>query len=198
MSEDWSQFGLIVFVKNAIPGKVKTRLAAEVGDVRAMDIYKKLVSRTREVVSGLHLSTFIYYSAFLAEDEWSSVIFEKRVQQGTDLGKRMSNAIRDILKEKQKVILIGSDCPTINQDHIKEAFNQLSTNQVVIGPSYDGGYYLIGMDNHYPTLFSGISWSTSSVLEQTMTIARDLHLRTALLKHEPDIDFASDWEEYGF
>lgn len=195
---EWNHLGLIVFVKNAIHGQVKTRLAADIGDDEAMRIYNKLVTRTREAVSGLPISTFIYYSSFLAEDEWSSESYIKGVQYGADLGERMSNAIQAVLGEKQKVVLIGSDCPTIHRDHIREACNQLSSNQLVLGPSYDGGYYLIGMDNHYPELFSGISWSTSAVFDQTIAIASKLHLQTALLKHEPDIDFASDWEKYGF
>lgn len=192
--------GIIVFVKNPELGKVKTRLAISMGDKKALEIYNKLLAYTKEIL--LHLSNVkkcIYYSSFIdRKDDWINDQFEKHIQSKGDLGERMNNAFSEVFDSCEHVIIIGSDCPQLTASHLNDAFESLKNHNVVIGPSQDGGYYLLGMDKHYPELFQGIEWSTNTVLSATIQKAKDKHLKISELETLSDIDFEEDWIKYGF
>ena len=192
--------GIIVFVKNPELGKVKTRLAQTMGDVKALEIYNKLVAYTRNVLlefSGVE--KFVFYSSFIdLDDEWNNDVFAKRLQTNGGLGEKMTSAFRAVFETCEKVVIIGSDCPQLKAIHIEKALNLLDKHNVVIGPSDDGGYYLLGMDRFYPFIFEGINWSTETVLSETLAIAKNQNMSTALLEKLHDVDFEDDWNKYGF
>ncbi len=192
--------GVIVFVKNPEFGKVKTRLAATLGHEKALDIYIKLLGYTRNVLTDLtDVKKYIYYSSFIdTEDDWSNEEFEKKLQIQGGLGERMTTAFQDALETCTEVVIIGSDCPQLTTAHIEEAFLRLKSHDMVIGPSHDGGYYLLGMNKFYPALFQDIEWSTDSVYLETLKIADSLNLKSFNLEKLSDIDHEEDWLKYGF
>ena len=191
--------GVIVFVKNPELGKVKTRLAQTLGDKEALSIYKKLLEYTRSVLLELNeAERFVFYSSFIdEEDEWSATEFQKYLQKGSDLGHRMSSAFETILKRCEQVLIIGSDCAQLTSDHLDQAFAFLDSHDMVIGPSQDGGYYLLGMNHHYPFLFENIVWSSETVFQETVGKAIEHNLKYVELEVLSDIDNEEDWNRYG-
>ncbi|MGD1980355.1 MAG: TIGR04282 family arsenosugar biosynthesis glycosyltransferase [Flavobacteriaceae bacterium] len=161
---------LIVFIKAAVAGKVKTRLAKSIGTDGAVWIYQKLLDNTASVSKNSKIATAVFENI---QSQKNKEIFSHAVyfqlQQGKDLGEKMSSAF-DWAFEKgyEKVILIGSDLWTLNERLLLEAENALDENEYVLGPSYDGGYYLIGMKRSSPHLFQEIAWSSQNVLKQTL------------------------------
>ena len=192
--------GVIVFVKNPELGKVKTRLAATVGDKEALSIYHKLLEYTRGVLLDLEeTQRFVFYSSFIDDgDDWSNANFHKYIQEGLDLGQRMSTAFKLIFEKCDKVVIIGSDCTQLKSSHINSAFDFLESKDMVIGPSHDGGYYLLGLNKHNPFLFQNIEWSSASVLKETLDKADHLNLQYTMLEELSDIDNEEDWRRYGF
>lgn len=185
---------LIIFIKNPVLGKVKTRLAATVGDVTALVVYKELLDHTKKITLLIDADKFLFYDDFLQrEDEWSTDRFIKHLQKGNDLGERMYNAFEyTFLNKYQKVIIIGSDCVDLSASAIEDAYLHLDESNVVIGPAKDGGYYLLGMKELHQSLFKNILWGTSEVLKQTLAICRSQHLNYSLLPTLTDIDVEND------
>jgi len=192
--------GVIVFVKNPELGKVKTRLAETMGDEKALEIYNKLLGYTRDVLLELKdTRRYIYYSSFIdTSDNWSNDNFDKKLQIAGGLGDKMSLAFQETFEACDEVIIIGSDCPQLTSAHLEDAFLQLKTNDIVIGPSHDGGYYLLGMKTLYPELFEDMQWSTDTVFEETLRRVKSLELKVDELEMLSDIDYEEDWEKYGF
>lgn len=193
---------LIIFVKNPILGKVKTRLAAAVGDLKALEIYKKLVLDLNRNIESLSIDKYIFYSDFIdIEDIWGIKIYHKRLQDSTtDLGQRMLSAINLVMEEgHQEVILIGSDIVGINTELLKSAFENLNKNDVIIGPTYDGGYYGIGFNfenlnirTKVNDIFLGKTWSHENVFSEAKESIIKLGLRLFELDKLHDIDTESD------
>ena len=191
---------LLIFVKNPIKGKVKTRLAATIGDQAALEIYNELLMYTENCTRAVFAHKTVYYSDFLgAGDMWSEEIYDKSTQTGDDLGERMANAFDDAFaKGTEQVAIIGSDCFEITAEIIEDAFNQLAYHDVVIGPALDGGYYLLALKSPCKELFKNIDWSTNKVFSQTLEICRKLGLETKTLKVLSDIDNESDLIRIGY
>lgn len=185
---------LIIFIKNPVLGKVKTRLAATVGDITAFEVYKKLLNHTQKITLLIDADKFLFYADFInREDRWPNDRFIKHLQKGNDLGERMCNAFENtFLNKYQKVIIIGSDCIDLSASVIEDAYKLLNNSDVVIGPAKDGGYYLLGMKNPHQCLFKNVSWSTSQVLKQTLSICKGHHLNYSLLPTLTDIDVEND------
>ena len=162
--------GLIIFIRNPVMGKVKTRLAKTLGDEKAFIIYNQLLVHTHQVTRDLSCDKFLYYSDWVEHnDSWENDRFQKKIQQPGDLGERMSHAFRELFKEGyEKLLIIGSDCMELNERIINNAFETLNNHEVVIGPSSDGGYYLLGMTAFFPELFTNKHWGSSTVLEDTL------------------------------
>lgn len=191
--------GIIVFIKNPRLGHVKTRLAKDVGDEKALEIYLKLTAHTKTVLSAVpYVNRNVYYSEFVDdEDDWSADKFIKGLQSSGDLGDRIKHAFSEVFAQNEKVIIIGSDCAQLTADHIQQAIDALDNNNVVIGPSLDGGYYLLGMDSNYQFLFEDIVWSTESVFKTTKNKALAQKLTVTEIEKLSDIDYIEDWKKYG-
>lgn len=189
---------IIIFIKNPIAGQAKTRLAAEVGGEKAMAIYKSLLAYTRTVSLMVNAERYLYYSGEILDDEWDVSSFNKKLQSGKDLGARMSNAFKEVLSTNDKVLIIGSDCPQLNLMTISKAFSELDSHDHVIGPSKDGGYYLLGMKSYNPEVFTGIDWSTDAVCNQTIQKINLSDRTYGLIEELSDVDYKEDWEKYGW
>ena len=185
---------VIVFAKNIILGKVKTRLAKTVGDNAAFDVYKHLVSLTeRETLKMSDCDLHIYFSDLVLKGIWPNN--KKFVQSGTDLGERMKNAFQDgFNKGYSKIIGVGTDLPDLKAEIMKEGLDALSSTDTVFGPSEDGGYYLIGMDRMYPQVFTNKPWSTDSLLELTIQELETQQISSTLLQELNDVDTIEDLE----
>ncbi len=188
---------LIVFTKNPILGKVKTRIAESCGNKEALEIYHKLLEINANLITELtEIKTLIVYNKSI-ENQIYKGDYIKEIQSGSNLGEKMLNAF---IKCKQKgyenIVIIGSDCPYLTPDIIQTAFEKLKTHSVVIGPSNDGGYYLLGMKNINQELFKNKKWSTDSVLNDTIKNIEESNESYFLMDKLSDIDLFEDWLEY--
>ncbi len=188
------KYALIIFLKNPIKGKVKTRLAATIGEQAALEIYLQLVKHTLSVALEVDAHCFVFFSD--TEDEAvmpDAEKFKAAVQHGENLGERMLNAFATVFnKGYKKIIIMGTDCPDINSDLLEEAFLRLDETDVIFGPALDGGYYLLGMKKLITGLFFHVPWSTNAVLKQSMSICKSLNKSYVLLKELSDIDKEED------
>ena len=189
---------LIVFVKFPEPGKVKTRIARDLGAERAAEIYSQMAARIIHDVSGPDTyRTIIYFDPPAREDEirtWlgaNSLSYES--QSGGTIGDRMSNAFHKVFSEgTERAVLIGTDIPEITADAVSAAFVLLDDADVVLGPAEDGGYYLIGLKRFEPILFRDIDWGTNTVYNRTLDRIVEKNLGHKLLDTLKDIDTADD------
>ncbi|MEQ1745540.1 MAG: TIGR04282 family arsenosugar biosynthesis glycosyltransferase [Saprospiraceae bacterium] len=186
---------LLVFIKNPILGKVKTRLARTVGDAEALRIYHILLEKTRTAALGTAARRWLFYSENIdPDDAWPETDFQKFVQQGDDLGTRMTDAFRQAFATGAgRVVIIGSDCPELPGAALNKAFALLKTHDFVLGPTPDGGYYLLGMRAFGPAVFENIAWSSESVRTATMQTIASLGKSCALLPEYSDVDTEADW-----
>lgn len=189
---------LIIFVKNLQTGKVKTRLAKTVGDENAFAIYRYLLRNTYHIAAQANCDKYVFYADYIEEDDpLCHPAFHKRLQQGEGLGERMSHAFSQLFKTGyQQVAIIGSDNMEITPLIINQAFEQLHVSDLVIGPSKDGGYYLLAANAFHACLFLNISWSTSAVLQDTLRICDDENISYTLLPVLADIDTEEDWKMF--
>ncbi len=183
---------LIVFAKNILLGKVKTRLAKTVGDEAAFEVYKHLVEITEnETKKLINCDVHIYFSDVIIESKWPSC--EKFVQEGVDLGERMLNAFKNGFNlGYSSVIGIGTDLPDLNAKIMQEAFDKLQNHATVFGPAEDGGYYLIGMNKLYPEIFQKKPWSTDQLLDLTLDELSCNNVSFTTLEMLNDIDTIED------
>lgn len=189
---------LIIFVRNPELGKVKTRLAGKIGDVKALQVYTELLQHTHGMASELGCDKFVYYADYINEDDlWENGVFQKRLQEGTLLGDRMMLAFFDLFQSGySKLVIIGSDCPELSAPVINQAFEKLDQSEIVIGPSSDGGYYLLALTHFIPELFKNKSWGTDSVLKDTIKDTIRLKKQCSFLPELSDIDTADDLQRY--
>lgn len=189
--------GLIVFIKNPEVGKAKTRVAATVGDDKAMEVYLSLLRITSDVVVSVDATRHLFYSHFINEaDDWDNGLYVKDIQIDGDLGAKMLDAFTKALGHSEKVIIIGSDCPYITVDIINQAYADLDSTDVVIGPADDGGYYLLGMKTTVPEIFQNMRWSEADVRSVTESRLNELSISYSLLPMLSDIDYWEDWQQY--
>ncbi len=181
-------------MRNPVMGKTKTRLARDIGGKMAYNVYLKLLSYTNGIVIKTDCDKAVSYSDNIDfNDIWDNNIFLKSVQSEGDLGDRMENAFRDAFAEKYgKVVIIGTDCFELTTEIISRAFDELDTNDFVIGPAKDGGYYLLGMKKLFSPVFRNKTWSTDVVLDQTLIDIWNSGLNYSLLPELSDIDNLDD------
>jgi rSAM/selenodomain-associated transferase 1 len=192
---------LVIFVKNARLGHVKTRLASSLGEDKALAIYLALCERVRNVCLGFSGKCYVYYSEYIPSepDLWEDDFFIKRKQDPViDLGLRMKAACNELLPVHSSVILIGTDIPHLTTNILEESILLLKNTDVVLGPSDDGGYYLIGMKKTNDYLFQNMTWSIDTVLSESIQRINMNKMTYNLLKTLSDIDTADDWEKHGW
>ncbi|NND32370.1 MAG: glycosyltransferase [Saprospiraceae bacterium] len=161
----FSTNALIIFLRLPELGKVKTRLARTIGEVQALEIYKQLIDITFGLIDHDHFTTYLYFDPDI-DQTLVPPNCEARIQSGDSLGVRMHRAFDEILDKHKHAVIIGADCPYITTDLINHAFSLLETDDVVIGPASDGGYYLLGLRENNPLLFSEVRWGSDEGSKQ--------------------------------
>lgn len=187
---------LLIFTRNPEFGKVKTRLARDIGHQAALDIYKFLLAHTAKICTPLDTEKAVYYSEEIPNDDlWNATVFQKKKQVGEDLGERMQNAFAEGFHlGYSKIIIIGSDLYDIETKDLEQAFNVLNNHEIVIGPAEDGGYYLLGMKQLHPKLFKNKNWGTATVLQDTINELKKSNYK--LLEKRNDVDLYSDIKDH--
>ena len=183
---------LLILTRNPELGRCKTRLAAKVGDEAALDIYKFLLNHTVSFTKELNVEKWVYYSESIWENDiWDRNTYQKKLQIGNDLGKRMLNAFQEGFNSGfEKIIIIGSDMYHLSQADLEEAFLRLEEHDYVVGPAEDGGYYLLGMKSLKKEVFQNKSWGTDTVLSDTL---KDLQSGSIfMLPERNDVDYYED------
>lgn len=183
---------LIVMTKYPEPGQTKTRLIQALGAGGAAKLHRRLGIHTAKTVGSFNPE--IHYSGGDLDlmHNWLGD-FKYVSQSDGDLGDRMKQAFQSGFDQGcDRIVMIGTDCPAIDVALIDRAFLALNQTDVVFGPAVDGGYYLIGLRKQILELFSNITWSTSSVLQDSLAIVNDLNLSYELLEILPDIDRPED------
>lgn len=181
---------------------MKTRIALTLGDAAALGIYLKLIDIVHNVVLDVDVAKHLFYSDFVNNsDIWSNETFHKYAQSGQDLGVRMKNAFKTVYNsysfgKECKVVIIGSDIPDLNSSIIEDAFQSLDKFDGVLGPTFDGGYYLLGMKKFHPSFFENIEWSTKDVCDQTINKFINQSHTYHILPTLYDIDTEDDWNRY--
>jgi rSAM/selenodomain-associated transferase 1 len=191
-----------MMVRYPEPGKVKSRLAAATGDETAADIYRSCAGRLFAAVEGLPKEIDrCLYCADAGDMErigkWAGNGFGIDAQRGDGLGERLDQGFTTSFNQGAvKTVIVASDVPGISSSILREAFDALDRHDIVIGPSLDGGYYLIGLKRPEPRLFRNIDWSTPTVLDRTLQTAKECGLNPCVLPVLLDIDTADDWHRW--
>jgi rSAM/selenodomain-associated transferase 1 len=189
---------VVIFIRAPLQGKVKTRLARTLGNEKAAEFYRLCTDAAINELS--RLSPAVVKYIFVAEPvsgyETGYLThqgFKIDVQEGDDLGQRLCNAFHRVFeKGAQKAIILASDVPDLTASIIEEAFSGLDKSDVVIGPCYDGGYYMIGMKGLHKELFRNISWGTEQVFQQTITAIEESGLKVKQFPVLIDMDTEAD------
>ena len=192
---------LIVFVRYPEAGKVKTRLAEGTSNVFAGSVYRLCAERIFSEISSLkNFNRYIFYSEEKDKKkiiEWTNNNFFYYHQVGDDLGERMFNAFEFVFNQQNRqAIIVGTDIPDLSKEIILGAIDSLDKNDLVIGPSYDGGYYLLGMKKVHSGLFEDIEWSSNSVFSSTVRKANALNLKIKELQMLRDIDTKNELDNW--
>ena len=186
-------FGM--FAKYWESGKVKTRLAASIGPDLARDVYFLFLQHLVRKFSDSFQQRQLAYSPMERLEEFEKLVgdsWELQPQADGDLGNRMSHFFETNLSKADKVILVGSDTPDLSSTIAEQAAHFLGEHDVVLGPSLDGGYYLIGMRKYCAELFDGVPWSTPQVLETTISKLKESDTSFAMLPEKRDVDEGND------
>jgi rSAM/selenodomain-associated transferase 1 len=188
---------ILIFARVPELGRVKTRLAAEIGAEAALAVYIRLARHTvREaLVLAPRVAIRVHFTPPDAGDagRWLGPEPTYIPQAEGDLGQRLDRAFRDAFTEGfTRVIVIGSDLPDLTTARLRNALAQLERNEAVIGPSFDGGYYLLGLRRLMPEIFRDITWSTATVFGETVERLRMAGVEPAVLETLRDVDRAED------
>jgi rSAM/selenodomain-associated transferase 1 len=194
---------LLIFAREPVLGRVKTRLAADIGPEAALATYRELLAITAAAVQAAQVPATVWLAEVpaattlgtptsAARPEWPGLPWQVQPAAGS-LGERMAHAFAEAFAAGAgRVVVIGTDCPGLTADLLRLAFEQLATHDLVVGPAADGGYYLLGMNKLHTSLFTDKQWSTSTVLSATLADAEHLGLRVAQLLTLADVDSGSD------
>lgn len=190
---------VLVFVRAPEPGRVKTRLAAAIGDGAALRIYRRLAEHTLAeaavlAVDGVQVR--VHHTPADAGDVVRAWLGDGLVylpQAEGDLGRRMEDAFsRAFAAGAERVVIVGSDLPDVSASLLRRAFHALEGGPAVLGPARDGGYYLLGLTRRVDGIFDGIAWSTPDVLAATLDRFRAAGIVPAMLEALADVDEVDD------
>ncbi len=192
---------LLVFARAPRPGEVKSRLAADIGDEEAARLYATMGRGIVKQVADGSYRTIVVHDPPEAGQEianWlGDLSYELRPQQVGDLGERLTAAIHDAFLESDRVVVIGTDSPEITSAVIEEAFIRLHRCDLVIGPSFDGGFYLLGVTTPIPSLLREVPWSSGNEREEVLRRARMRDLDIQQMSPRIDVDTVEDLEKLG-
>ena len=191
---------LCVFVKAPVPGRVKSRLARDLGAGQALEAYRVLVERELDAFSQVEFPVELWVSGDPGNAQvrdWSMrYALTVRRQPSGDLGRNMHEAISSCCAAGRAGVVIGSDLPAVDASYVELAASLLQERDLVLGPAEDGGYALIGLNTPVATLFSDIDWGTDRVYRQTRSKAERLGLSVGELPITWDVDTIADWKRF--
>ncbi len=190
---------VLLFAKAPRPGRVKTRLAAEIGEAAAVAAYRAVGARVSSQVGARYPLT-VWYDPPDALEEMRDWLGDwvYRPQRGADLGERLRHAFAAHFADGDAPVLaIGADAPDVRADTIAAAHAALATADVVLGPAVDGGYYLIGLARDQPGVFAGVPWGGADVMRVTLHRCRRLGVRVRRLPVLRDLDTVADLRTFG-
>lgn len=196
---DYPDARILVFAKPPVPGYCKTRLARRYGPVRAADIHRQLAGRTLAMLDNAGVAPFEIHTSEGMDHPW--FLQQRRrhncplVRQSVgDLGRRMLQAAQRSLQSKPACLIVGTDCPVLEPGHLRDALRALTDgHEVVLLPSEDGGYALVGLRRAEPLLFRHIDWGSARVMQQSRQRLRRSGLRWTELAPVWDIDEPADY-----
>ncbi len=199
---------MLVFVRAPELGRVKTRLAAAIGNPAALRVYRRLAEHTLREAAALAdegVQLRVHHTPADAGDAVRAWLGDGPVylpQADGDLGARMEDAFaRAFAAGAERGVIVGSDLPDLSADLLRRAFDALDAHPAVLGPARDGGYYLLGLTHPVPGIFDGIAWSTPGVLHATLKRFQAAEIEPAMLEELADVDEAGDlpagWVEDG-
>jgi hypothetical protein len=190
-----------LFARAPIPGRVKSRLLPRLTPEQACALHCAATSDTAALLAETlpDAAVWVLFSEDPRNLDAPGLILPSRfrcaVQEGSNLGERMGAAFeRAFASGARRVVIFGSDSPTLPRTIPGQAFRALAACDLVIGPAEDGGYYLIGCRRFDPRLFDGVAWSTPGTCEQTLATAARIEFKAALLEPWFDFDKWSDVE----
>lgn len=192
---------LILMGKAPAPGKVKTRMCPPLSPREAAEFYACLLADAAGEAATLRgVRRYLFYApprgkAYFLAGPFSA--FRLRVQEGGDLGERMTRAAGEAFADgARSVVLIGADCPALSTARVRSAFRELADGAgAVFGPADDGGFYLAGLNAPVPSLFGGVVWGNPTVLEEVLSRCRRAGITYALLHVESDVDTGEDLDK---
>lgn len=188
---------ILVFARYPEAGRCKTRLAAGLGEARALAVYRALLDHTLSAVRACAARRVLCVEPgekVPGASDWAPGMDLYLPQRRGDLGERLAAAVEHRLRAgAKKLLLIGCDCPQISKDSLMSALGDLDNCDVTIGPTEDGGYYLLGLKGWHPFLFQDIPWSTDQVLEKTLKILKNRFLSYLLRDTFSDVDTLDDY-----
>lgn len=194
---------LIIFTRYPVAGKAKTRLIPALGAEGAADTQRQLTELTLcrammlAVARGVSIEVRHEGGDEQLIRDWLGPRPRYTPQGEGDLGQRLTRAAKDAFDDDaQSIVIIGADCPRLDQSILHQAFDTLHDHDIVFGPAQDGGYYLAGLRKPMPGLFKGIPWSTNRVLAESLSIARASGFEPVLLTTLPDVDEPSDLDDW--
>ncbi len=193
---------IALMAKAPVLGEVKTRLAAGLGEQLALDAYKIMLRQAAHTLAQVEQCQRRMFVALDSEHPWLNQLAKHyelvlQPQPGGDLGERMQAILGSLLADCPWAILIGADCPVMHADYLRQAMAALQRgSDVVLGPSEDGGYVLIGMRQAHGCLFSDMPWSTSQVLPLTLDRVAQAGLMATCLEPLWDVDEPADYQRW--
>lgn len=195
------QVRLLVFTRYPEPGHTKTRLIPRLGADGAATLHRRMVEHTLyhvkrccEATPSIEVEIWFSGGTRASMEQWLGASWNYREQSDGDLGSRIMSACDRGPHRDEGIMVIGTDTPELTADILTKAFELLHEVPLVIGPASDGGYYLIAMSEFHPALFQGISWGSSTVLEETLRRAQRDTRSYHLLPTLRDIDRPDDLE----
>lgn len=193
------------FAKWPEPGRVKTRLLPALGAAGALDAHVELTLAVLDNLCATGYPVEFWWDrepAGSGEDalpivqNLQAAAIPGRIQQGGNLGQRMAHALAGAVQDAGAGVVVGSDCPSVDADYVRRAIALLREQDVVLGPSDDGGYVLIGARRVVPGMLDDVAWGTELALEQTCQRLKEAGLRYALLEPRWDVDEPEDWQRW--
>lgn len=197
-SPEQAKKALIIFAKRPAPGNVKTRLVPFLSKEQAAGLYEAMLWDVVERTAQQDAARFLFYASSEGAGEYFSEVgrgCSQREQACGDLGARMHQAFSEVFSQGfEAAVIIGTDSPDVPMSYLDQAFRVLEEGsaEAVIGPSEDGGYYLLGMRKILPELFRDIRWSTADVVADTVKQAKAAGTKAALLSTWYDVDEPDD------